>query len=63
MKFATRPKNIPIGATKAIISNKKKVDIFFLIENQYVPMIIPTSAPWKDIPPSQTLRISNGFDK
>ena len=29
IKLATRPKNIPIGATKEIISNKKKVGIFF----------------------------------
>ena len=29
MKLATRPRNIPIGATKAIISSKKKVGMFF----------------------------------
>ena len=34
MKFAIRPKNIPIGDTHAIISNKKKVDIFLLSENK-----------------------------
>ena len=34
IKLAIRPKNIPIGATQTIISNKKKVGIFFFIENQ-----------------------------
>ena len=29
IKFAIRPKKIPIGATKAIISSRKKVGIFF----------------------------------
>ena len=29
IKLATRPKNIPIGATKETISNKKNVAIFF----------------------------------
>ena len=30
IKFAIRPKNIPTGETQAIISNKKKDDIFLL---------------------------------
>ena len=29
IKLAIRPKNIPIGATQTITSNKKKVGIFF----------------------------------
>ena len=29
MKFVIRPKNIPIGDTHAIISNKKKLIFFF----------------------------------
>ena len=42
---------------------KKKLKYFFLIENHNVPRIIPKSAPWKDMPPSQIFKISNGFDK
>ena len=34
IKFATRPKKIPIGETQAIISNKKKVDKFLFTENK-----------------------------
>ena len=29
IKFAILPKNIPTGETQAIISSKKKVEIFF----------------------------------
>ena len=32
IKFAIRPKNIPIGDTHAIMSNKKRNDIFFLMK-------------------------------
>ena len=32
IKFAIRPKNIPIGETHAIISNKKRDDIFFFMK-------------------------------
>ena len=45
MKFAIRPKNIPIGDTHAIISSKKKVSIFFLFAKKNVPIIIPIKAP------------------
>ena len=36
---------IPIGETQAITSNKKNIFNFFLIENKYVPKIIPIKAP------------------
>ena len=61
MKFATRPKKIPTGATHAITSNKKNVFKFLLTEKIYVTAIIPIKAPWKDIPPSQTFKISIGL--
>ena len=37
MKFASLPKKIPIGATQAMMSRKKKVLIFFFLEKIYVP--------------------------
>ena len=45
IKFAIRPKKIPIGETQAIISNKKKVFQIFFFEKKYVPIIIPINAP------------------
>ncbi len=45
IKFAMRPKNIPIGETHAMTSNKIKADIFLFIENKYVPIIIPIKEP------------------
>ena len=39
------------------MSNKKNVGRFRLKEKKHVPIIIPISAPWKDIPPSQILII------
>ena len=36
--------------------------IFFLTENMYVLIMIPIKAPWKDIPPSQILKISTGLE-
>ena len=42
-----------------MISNKK--DSNFLYTNIKVAIIIPIKAPWKDIPPSQILKISIGF--
>ena len=62
IKFAILPKKIPIGETQAIISSKKKVGKPLFLENKCVPRTIPIRAPWKDIPPSQILKISNGFE-
>ena len=32
IKFAARPKKIPIGATQAIMSNIKNVETFFFLQ-------------------------------
>ena len=45
MKFAIRPKNIPIGATHAITSNSNNELKFFFFEKKYVAAIIPINAP------------------
>ena len=37
-------------------------NLLFLIENIIAVKIIPIKAPWNDIPPSQTLIISDGFE-
>ena len=34
IKFAIRPKKIPIGETQAITSNKKKVEMFLALEKK-----------------------------
>ena len=40
MKFAIRPKNIPIGATQTIISNKKKAELRALMIMDFFSLII-----------------------
>ena len=46
---------------KKTTSRKKKTGMFFFEENRYVPIIIPIKAPWKDMPPSQTLKVFKGL--
>ena len=41
IKFAMRPRKIPIGETQAIMSNKNNAGRFLLAENKHVLIIIP----------------------
>ena len=58
IKFANLPKKIPIGATIAIKSRILNVSTLFRLLKKYVVNIIPTKAPWKDMPPFQIINIS-----
>ncbi len=61
IKLDNLPKNIPIGAQILSKSDNKKIGIEFFLENMRVVRITPIRAPWKDMPPSQTLNIFKGW--
>ena len=58
MKFANLPKKIPIGATNDTKSIYKKGSCLCFFANIMLEIITPIKPPWKDIPPSQILKIS-----
>ena len=60
-KLEILPKKIPNGAVMLKRSESLKIEILFFIANIIVIKIIPIKAPWNDIPPCQTFKISNGF--
>ena len=61
MKFASRPKNSPIGAAAATASPTDRIGRRFFSAKPITPAATPRSPPWNDIPPCQTARICPGF--
>ena len=63
MKLATRPNNSPSGTVAAHRSMVLSVETLFQRENSQIARPQPSSAPWKAMPPFQTIAISDGFDR
>ena len=61
MKFASRPKNSPIGTTAVVRSAKVRISSPCRRANRMMARITPAAPPWKLMPPCQTARISSGF--
>ncbi len=63
MKFASRPKNRPIGVAAAQTSSTLQESAPTLRANSTMATIEPIRPPWNAMPPFQTAGISSGLLK
>ena len=61
IKLPKRPNAKPNGTKGAIKSVTSKKLLLFFLPNQNMATRTPMNPPWKDIPPSHTLKTSRGL--